>query len=72
MNDTMTIPEMKRAIVRAFKSEYGFAPTLKSIIPIETLGYYKKYTWIGFRINGKGYNYRVSTKKIVKDENYNM
>lgn len=69
---TMTMDEMKKAIARDLKTQYGFAPALKDIRPLETSGYGKnKYECMAFHINGKGYIYNAYGI-VIKAPAYDM
>lgn len=50
-----TMVEMKKHIIESFKRKYGFAPTMKAIIPLESSGAGKYITWLAFYVNGIGY-----------------
>lgn len=62
---------IKRRIVEAFKEQYGFAPSMKSIIPMESFGYSNHITWLAFHINGIGYEYRLNDK-VMRNDCYNF
>lgn len=67
----MTMKEMKRAIVKSFKEVYGFAPTQKSIVPLESCGYEEEIEWMAFSIGGKGYAYKAYGT-VERAESYDM
>lgn len=69
---TMTMTEMKKEIVRSFKRQYGFAPTMASIRPLETSGYGKKYEFMAFHIGGIGYTFSTLWGMVEKNEHYDM
>ena len=71
MKIRMTMDEIKRAIVKAFKDQYGFAPAMKSIIPLEGSGFENEYTWIGFAVGGIGYEYDT-LEGLTKSEAYDF
>ena len=67
--------EIKKAIVKAFKAQYGFAPAMKDIIPLETSGSGDLIDWIAFHVNGHGYDFATwigKTGYIKENEAYNM
>lgn len=49
--------EIKKQIVAAFKKQYGFAPTMKAIRPLECSGTADKIDYLAFHISGHGYDY---------------
>ena len=71
MTTMVTMKEMKRMIVKEFKNTYGFAPTQKSIRPLETSGAGELIDWMGFDINGIGYSYGVYGT-VERNDAYDM
>ena len=67
----MTMNEMKKAIVKTFKVQFGFAPALKDIRPLETSGCGKHYEFIAFHVNGIGYIYRTYGN-VIRNNAYDM
>ena len=65
----MTMNEIKKAIIASFRKAYGFAPTMKAIIPLEACGYANKYTSIAFAVNGIGYSYTIG-EEVERAEAY--
>lgn len=62
---------IKRQIVESFKNEYGFAPAMNAIKPLESIGTGNNTEWLAFHINGIGYEYRIGGK-VERNENYNL
>lgn len=62
---------IKRKIVESFKKEYGFAPSMTAIVPMESSGKGNGIDWLAFNINGIGYEYRIGGT-VQKNENYDM
>lgn len=71
MQTLVTMKEMKKLIINEFKNTYGFAPTQKSIRPLETSGAGELIDWMGFDINGIGYSYGVYGT-VERNDAYNM
>lgn len=67
----MTMNEMKKAIVKSFKVNFGFAPALKDIKPLETSGCGSHYDFIAFHVNGIGYIYRPY-ELVIRNNAYDM
>ena len=62
----MTMNEIKKAIVKAFEEEYGFAPAMNKIIPMESSGCGNKLDWMAFTVGRIGYTF---SKKDGLDRN---
>lgn len=71
MTMMVTMKEMKKMIVNEFKRTYGFAPTQKSIRPLETSGAGELVDWMGFDINGIGYTYEAYGT-VERNDAYDM
>lgn len=67
----LTMQEMKIAIVKDFKRQYGFAPAMKNIIPLVSSGSGNTYNWMAFCIGKIGYEYNVYTG-VQKSESYDL
>lgn len=62
---------MKNHIVESFKKQYGFAPTKKAIIPLESYENSHFIIWLAFWVNGVGYECYWNTD-VERNENYDM
>lgn len=51
--------EIKKDIIKSFIKVYGFAPTAKSITPMESSAYGNVYTSLAFTVRGIGYSYKL-------------
>lgn len=67
----MTMNEIKKAITKAFKAQYGFAPAMTKIVPLESSGYGNNIEWLGFAVGGIGYEYDIN-KGLEKNEAYDF
>lgn len=66
---------VKKDIVENMKRIYGFAPKLKDIRPLESCEDGDFITWLGFDINGVGYEWNAShyaNERVYKSESYDM
>lgn len=73
----MTMNEIKKAIIKAFKRDFGFAPaTMKAIVPLESSGYTidgtEFITWVAFAVGRIGYTYDKSLDLLEKCEGYDL
>ena len=72
----MTMNEIKKAIIASFKRQFGFGPTMKAIIPLESCGYSNLITGLCFRIGKIGYSFEIGHEVERADqydyEEYNM
>ena len=53
------LEDIKKDIIKSFTKIYGFAPTAKSIIPMEGASYNNIYTYLAFTVKGIGYSYKL-------------
>ena len=67
----MTMKNLLKAIVASFKKEYGFAPSMKAITPMESSGSGNNYDWLAFCVNGIGYDFHIGGK-VYRNENYDL
>ena len=69
----VTMSEMKALICQEFKRQYGFAPSKKAIVPLESGGAGNKVDWLAFHVGGKGYTFDVCRRfELVRDEVYDL
>ena len=61
--------QIKKRIVDIFLKEYGFAPALKDIRPLEASSC-QGYEVLGFHVNGIGYVYRDN--KVTRAKQYDL
>lgn len=67
----MTLTEAKRTIIKSFKDQYGFAPTMKAITLLETSQNGDDYIAIAFAINKIGYSW-VKYAPVTRAEVYDL
>lgn len=67
----MTMAQIKKAIIASFRKQYGFAPTMKAIIPMESVGYRNKIEELAFVVGGYGYSYKLGGQ-VERAEAYDL
>lgn len=73
----MTMNEIKKAIIKAFVRDFGFAPsTMKAIVPLESSSYNidgcEFFSWLAFAVGKIGYTYDPTLDLLEKSEVYNL
>lgn len=67
----MTMNQIKKAIIASFKKQYGFAPTMKAIIPLESSGYANSIEELAFAVSGMGYSFKIGGE-VERAEAYDL
>lgn len=67
----MTLTEVKRTIVKSFRKQFGFAPTMKSIRPMESCQCGENYVTLAFCIGKIGYSWKLG-EEVERAEPYDL
>ena len=62
---------IKKDIIKSFTKIYGFAPSAKSIVPLESAQSGVTYTFLAFAIKGIGYTYTIGLE-VEKNPVYDL
>ena len=68
----VSMNQLKKEVIEMFNKEFGFAPSMKAIIPMESAGAGCYYQWLAFCVGKIGYTYSVSDRLLERDTAYDL